>query len=521
MDNATLALSLEGGGMRGAVSAGMAAAIASLGLCDAFDAVYGSSAGSVVGAYMVSRQMCVDVYTHVLPAAQTLFVCKRRMAAGLFASAIDVMLKNNVWGQKTSPGMNISFVLDGIMDHEHGLRPLDLEAFRVNDQVQPLRIATSSVKDGTLSMKCFGTKDYFPHVDCKTNRTVPATVRHDGLREGLYACLEAGMTVPGATGPPVMLVDGNSVPEKCFDAFCFEPLPYRSAVENGATHVLVLRSRPECFQAKTKPGVYELGVAPLYFRSHGEEEVARFFEKGGQQYIYLEDLLTLEEGRQAGVKNDVHDGVHVPPTTILYGVDRDERVRQLATSRDEWKKAHLLPIVVPTGTPELSTLEQGQDAVLEAVRGGFAVAFDMLAPVAGLTLQKGMTGERVAQLVFPNRQANQSVAASLGEQVSVRGHFIGSAHGEKLNEEPSTTNRKRLAIRKLGWHLSKPFRKKAISVPDRMMDDQVLVEDGGRCHQRDAHDLLSILPGIQNGNLPPLADGLHYCRALDTRDTLL
>jgi hypothetical protein len=529
LDNATLALSLEGGGMRGAVSAGMAAAIASLGLCDAFDAVYGSSAGSVVGAYMVSRQMCVDVYTQVLPAAQTLFVCKKRMAAGLVASLVNVMLKNNTaWGANTSPGMNISFVLDGIMDHDHGLRPLDLESFRVNDKVQPLRIATSSVKDGKLSIKCLGTRDFFPHVDGNTNQTVvPATVRQDGLREGLYACLEAGMTVPGATGPPVMLVDGNNTTEKCFDAFCFEPLPYRSAVEDGATHVLVLRSRPECFQAKTKPGVYELGVAPLYFRSHGEEQVARFFENGGQQYIYLEDLLTLEEGRQAGIKNNHEDGrIHVPPTTILYGVEQDEHVQQLATNRDEWKKAHILPIIVPKGTPELSTLEQGQDAVLEAVRGGFAVAFDMLAPAAGVNLDKGMTGERVAQLVFP-KQANQSsLAASLGEQVSVRGHLIGSTSGEKPKEEPARkTNRKRLAIRNLGRRLSNPFRKKEITVPDMimkmMMDDQVLVEEGERCHQRDAHDLLSLLPGIQNGNLPPLADGLHYCRALDTKDKLL
>jgi len=52
-DPYTLALCMEGGGMRGAVSAGMAAAIASLGLTDAFDKVYGSSAGSVIGAYMI------------------------------------------------------------------------------------------------------------------------------------------------------------------------------------------------------------------------------------------------------------------------------------------------------------------------------------------------------------------------------------------------------------------------------------------------------------------------------------
>ena len=32
---------------------------------------------------MVSRQMCVDVYVDILPAAKKLFVCKRRLISGL------------------------------------------------------------------------------------------------------------------------------------------------------------------------------------------------------------------------------------------------------------------------------------------------------------------------------------------------------------------------------------------------------------------------------------------------------
>jgi hypothetical protein len=52
-DTAYLALAIEGGGVRGAVCSGMAAAIAALGLTDSFDTVIGSSAGSVIGAYMV------------------------------------------------------------------------------------------------------------------------------------------------------------------------------------------------------------------------------------------------------------------------------------------------------------------------------------------------------------------------------------------------------------------------------------------------------------------------------------
>eukprot|EP00984_Skeletonema_dohrnii_P003312 scaffold1108_cov73-Skeletonema_dohrnii-CCMP3373.AAC.1 len=73
-----LALVIEGGGMRGAVSAGMAAALSTLDLLDAFDSVHGSSAGAIVGAYLVSRQLCTDIYTDIMPKAGSKFASTRR-----------------------------------------------------------------------------------------------------------------------------------------------------------------------------------------------------------------------------------------------------------------------------------------------------------------------------------------------------------------------------------------------------------------------------------------------------------
>ena len=71
----------------------------------------------------------------------------------------------------------------------------------------------------------------------------------------------------GAAGPPINLIRSKDSEQgiitSAFDAFSYEPLPYRSAVKEGATHVLVLRSRPEGFNIKTKPGIYERGVAPI------------------------------------------------------------------------------------------------------------------------------------------------------------------------------------------------------------------------------------------------------------------
>jgi predicted patatin/cPLA2 family phospholipase len=53
-DGARLALAIEGGGMRGAVSGGMAIALHELGLTERFDAVYGASAGALNGVWLLS-----------------------------------------------------------------------------------------------------------------------------------------------------------------------------------------------------------------------------------------------------------------------------------------------------------------------------------------------------------------------------------------------------------------------------------------------------------------------------------
>ena len=42
----------------------------------------------------------------------------------------------------------LSYVLDGVMDETHGLRPFDVNAFKANDQRQPLYIIASTVDNG-------------------------------------------------------------------------------------------------------------------------------------------------------------------------------------------------------------------------------------------------------------------------------------------------------------------------------------------------------------------------------------
>ena len=55
-DGLRVALAIEGGGMRGVISAGMALELHERGLVPAFDAVYGASAGAITGAWLLSSR---------------------------------------------------------------------------------------------------------------------------------------------------------------------------------------------------------------------------------------------------------------------------------------------------------------------------------------------------------------------------------------------------------------------------------------------------------------------------------
>lgn len=512
-DTAHLALSIEGGGMRGAVSAGMASAIAVLGLSDVFDSTYGSSAGSVVGAYMISRQMCVDVYTDILTAAKTKFVSKGRLASSLAYNLFDHkvlnrsnMRNNTIFSNSVDPPMNISFVLDTIMDPEHGLRPLDLKTFGLNDKHQPLRIVTSAVRDGKMETHCLGSKnmDFFDRIGENGEILDRATTMMNGKRHGLFACLETSMTVPAATGPPLPMLRNKdahlNIPIRCFDAFCYEPIPYRSAVKEGATHVMVLKTRPDGNPIGSKPGLFETIFAPTYFDGNGMPQVSNFFKKGGQQYIYIEDYLTLDAAKSAGP-----EGVAVPPTKILYGVEKDDETKFLIENRKEWKRAHLFPVAVPAGRPELSTLSVEQDQVLMAVRDGFAVAFDLLAPLANIQLKPHMNGQRAAELIFSNVGSFRDDV--LEKPMPIAGNTIYDHTNDELENTRDFTMQSS-PIMYLKNDIADPAHDGIEETHDPLyfMD---FIDPVDFCPKRDAHHLLQELPGFESGKMESLSRGLR------------
>ena len=694
-DKANLALAIEGGGMRGAVSAGMAAAIASLGLSDAFDSVYGSSAGCIVGAYMISRQMAVSVYTEVLPAAGSRFASKNRVIGNVGVSYVSDLVSrlrergsdsgvetatgdlatggtsipssfnlsgdmDDADGKSVSkqfragrlsrmvakvpilnkapsilsslrpyvtlhPGMNLTFVIEGVMSSTSGLRPFDIDTFRKNDARQPLRAVSSTWRAGRMETVAFGSEDgdfwdvwvegyeeeiaregrlkrsakairrlgtsavsVFVRVGRKTknlmrrflgvmidtevgallegnddkfspprprdsSKTLPgakamssfrrpkairnkkrmvrlrqATASLDSGKKGFFACLESSMLVPGAAGKPVKLLRSKhraevaesgleTMTSHCFDAFCYEPIPFRSAVENGATHVLALRSRPDGCFLETKPYTYEKLVAPVYFRLNGLPRVGEFFEKSGSQYRYVEDVLTLDEGLAFGVSN-ASLPVKVPPTEILFGTHYDE---DIIVDPNAWKSAHLLPIICKANTPELPSLTQEKEEVVQAVREGFVAAFDMLSPMSpGLKFDpKSVDSRKIAELVFP--VSDDDSEDILEKPVQVQGDIIA------LNEQERERRRRRFAR----WIARKRQERKQSNRKGRQNPFRTAVVEaerenpamiGGKEDELDwleAEALLAALPGFTNGKLNHLSSGLRSVKGQLISDT--
>ena len=187
-----LAVVLEGGGMRGVVSAGMTAALERLGLTDCFDLVVGSSAGAINGAALVAG------------------VGQAGAAAyhGMMASRSFV----NPWA-----------LLRGrpVIDVEHVLESASQEL----DAARHERVAESPIDFHTVA------------VSVRTARAV--TFADLRTREDIVQALVASSRMPWAGGAPVRIGD-----DRYLDGGLASPIPVQEALDAGATHVLALQTRP-------------------------------------------------------------------------------------------------------------------------------------------------------------------------------------------------------------------------------------------------------------------------------------
>jgi predicted patatin/cPLA2 family phospholipase len=203
-DGARVALVVEGGGMRGAVSGGMALALHEMGLADAFDAAYGSSAGCLNAMWLVSGRVRDGIPTWTDPSLVHQLISRRRALRR--QPVVDVRTLVEERYEQLSPGL-----FDAVLSSDTELHPIATE------------VATGQPVD------------LFPAI--RDSRS-------------LRLALRASATLPLLAGPPVE-VDGR----RLLDAGLSAAIPFRAALEDGATHVLVLRSRREGETAQPPGGV--------------------------------------------------------------------------------------------------------------------------------------------------------------------------------------------------------------------------------------------------------------------------
>jgi predicted patatin/cPLA2 family phospholipase len=190
-DDRFLALVIEGGGMRGVISAGMLGALEQLGLRDSFDAVYGSSAGAIGGAYFIAgqAQFGISIYEHI---GNRKFINLWRLALG-------------------KPIVSLEFLLDEICVVQ---KPLMFERVLASDI--PLHVLAASLE-----------------------RKSAVVLKDFASRHELVEALRASARIPFFAGAPVHFRN-----DRFLDATLYESIPFQHAIEDKATDLVILLSRP-------------------------------------------------------------------------------------------------------------------------------------------------------------------------------------------------------------------------------------------------------------------------------------
>jgi len=352
-DGLKIALAIEGGGMRGCVAAGMAAAVSELGLLSSFDAVYGASAGSLIGAYLLSGQdyrFGCSVYYDDLCRAGPAFIDLRNSLRSLGLGALRVTptgLKEMFSSRLGTPVLNLDFLLEEVIQRQ---KPIDWDGFSARQAAQPLRVVAS----GLHSEKAV---------------VLGAEEGHWSDLAGLAQCMRASMLLPGICGPPITLPSMEGGAEPLADAMLFEPIPYRAALAEGATHVLVLRTRPDGVNLVRKQAIIEKLISHRFFRRKlGLRRMAKHMEQQRHRVLYAEDILRLNQGASA--------------TTVGEAAAAAAAAAAAGATPGAPPSPQLLAVALQEGPrgPEVSNLQTDSAELFYAVRCGFARGFELLRP---------------------------------------------------------------------------------------------------------------------------------------------
>jgi predicted patatin/cPLA2 family phospholipase len=275
-----VALVLEGGGMRGVVSAGMTAAIERLGMTGCFDLVVGSSAGALNAAALLAGVAGPAATAYHTALATKAFINPARLLVG-------------------RPALDVRFAL--------ALASAELDADR------HMRTINSPIE-----LHC---------VVLDVDRAEPVEFTGMRTKDELWDVLLATTRMPWVGGEPVTIAG-----RRYLDGALTCPIPVSTAVDAGATHVLVLQTRP-------------YGVPRSSGSQFAERMIARRLARMNPA------LVPLWHGRIAAYEDLVADLAR-------------------RSSTPDGRPPYVLGLRLPAGTPVVAQLERRPEVLERACADG-------------------------------------------------------------------------------------------------------------------------------------------------------
>ena len=289
-DGHVICLAVEGGGMRGAVSAGMCVVLEAAGAVSAFDRIYGVSAGALNGYATAVGQAALSA-TH-------------------YQDAVSQRVIDRTGPLRGRPVIDFGLLFEELIATR---KPLAFNSLCTGPEFRAL--ATSLE---TMSLRVLG-----------------------GFGDGAEAlqAVRASAALPRLGGASPLFRG-----ERMTDGALIEPIPFQTALAEGATHVLVLRSCPAGYR---KPALAALG----------------------------ERLPLRSDQRLFDLVKERHGNYNRQAATLQAGVPGAP-------------DAHVLQVTVPDGTRLIGRLEADTGRVVQALRlGAAAIASTLLTDAVSLCWQ--------------------------------------------------------------------------------------------------------------------------------------
>lgn len=278
-DGYRVGLAVEGGGMRGIVSGAMMATLMDHELVHSFDAVYAFSSGAFNGAYFLAGLGWYALSIYYDNLLSRAFLDVRRILRG-------------------QPAMSLDYALDVVVEKA---KPLDYAAVLASPI--EFHVATSSIRD-----------------------LKPRVFTRFASKEDLKTVLKASACLPQAAGTPIAY-DGDLF----LDGGVLLAHPVLTALEDGCTHILVIRTRAN----------YPFRVATLA----GRRLMAGYLQhmRSGLGTAYLN-------------------------TIKQYG----QLWHQLEVSRHQGRPPFILEVACPPGAQKVTPFCQDRGVLLQGLRAGYS-----------------------------------------------------------------------------------------------------------------------------------------------------